>query len=711
MSRICFVSYEIHPTTWGGCGVLLHNAARVLLAQGHEVLFLLDVPEPYFRRFADQDRLRLPHPERCRAYHVDALCAGIPLQERDFPSLFAWKAYRFHFACQQVYAAERPDVFEFFDYCGVAYYALSAKAAGSNFERSHLAIRLHNSVEMMDVHEATKPLRFDRYTLYALEHSALRLAESVLYPSPSYLRDGYRPHYEEWFGRAVCSQPPLVVRPQAALPRRDADVALFYGRLFTWKGVDLFVDAAIAYLENAANPPLQFYLVGNDSGQAPIDVPDYKTYLLRKIPPKHQQRFAFTGWLDWQQLAGLLPRVRFGVFPSYFESFCYALHEVYLARIPVIVSDKPGTRDFFCHEQNALLFDGSVEDLTRQMERLAADADLRDRLTLPYPVATAPMGDFYERPLKESWIERQTPARRPSLLVGLIEDGPERTAATLEALAESRVANMRVIRLRAADEDPAGAATWLLGALRTLHDHEGNSLLPTEVRTGETLLILRGGDVPHPEYLGRCLDTLARQPQIAFVGSWKQIVAGGDVRIEAFPLDAVAELAPLRGASPFSRYVLRTVPDKLLIDLFPPSAGLWGESAYLWDLDSGRQCGLTIPEVLLSQPAEPAAAISQSTLAYLVLRDKSPWRKTRLTRYLLELWAELARPAPPTPSPAGQHRRWIERVRSGSRRSVGRALRTFRPGRIRAVGKTCLKLLFALSPTRSTPLPRAGSVE
>ena len=92
--------------------------------------------------------------------------------------------------------------------------------------------------------------------------------------------------------------------------------------------------------------------------------------------------------------------------------------------------------------------------------------------------------------------------------------------------------------------------------------------------------------------------------------------------------------------SPLSRYVLRTSPGKLLIDLFPPGVGMWGELAHLWELDTGRQCGLTIPEVLITQQAEPVQVINPSSLSYLVLRDKSPWRKTRLAHYLLEAWGQ-----------------------------------------------------------------------
>lgn len=407
-----------------------------------------------------------------------------------------------------------------------------------------------------------------------------------------------------------------------------------------------------AYLENPANPRLQFYLVGNDSGQPPIDVPDYRTYLLRKIPRKHRESFVFTGWLAWNDFAELLPRVRLGVFPSYFESFCYALHEVYLAKVPVIVSNRPGTKDFFRHEENSLLFDGSVDDLTRQMERLAGDADLRSRLACPYPVATDPLGSFYEGPRAESWIRWGTP-ERPSLLVCVIEEKGEPRPPVLEPLAASQLQNMRVVRLCPADDSGDQAAAWLLGGLYTLHAQDGAPLLPTEVRTSQSLLIVRGSDMPSPGFLGRCLDTLARQPQIGFVGSWKRIVDGAEVRTDVFPLDAALELVPLRGGTPLSRCMVRTPEGKLLLDLFPTNAGRWGEMAYLWDLDTGARCGITIPEVLMTQQAEHEGAIALPTLSYLVLRDQSAWRKTRLAKYLLTMRGQAATPSPP-PQPAPQ---------------------------------------------------------
>ncbi len=638
MSRICFVSYEIHPTTWGGCGVLLYNAAHVLLSEGHEVVFLLDIPYEYFERFKSHDQLSWPGADRCRAYHVDTLCGALDLTENDFVSEFAWKAYRFHYACNQVYDIEKPDLIEFFDYCGVSYYALTAKVAGLGYKNCHLAVRLHNSIELMDTYEPTKAHTFDRYSLYALEHGALRLAETSLYPSLTYFQHAYQPHYEPWFGQQVCSQSPLVTRPKRNHASADADGVLFYGRLFTFKGVDIFVDAAVAYLDNPSNPRVQFYLVGYDSHQPPTGSGSYEDYLWRKIPPQHRTQFSFRGFLSWPQLEELLPHIKFGVVPSYYESFSYAAHELYAAGVPLIVSDIAGFRDFFQHDVNALVFDGTVSDLTRQMERLSSDKDLRQRLSFPFPVADQPLGSFYSGPFSSSWIDLSTVESLPSLLVCLIDNGGSDAERTLAAVEAAGLTHCQVVRMRKATNLDKEITTWLLGALYTLHDRFGRPLAPTDVRTAEVLIILQSGDVPYADYLTRSLEILRRQPQIAYVSSWKYMTKDGQLKLNCFPLDILLELVPLYRMSALNRCFMRTSSGQLLIDLFDPRANVYGELAYLWDLDTERQCGLTIPEPLIEQAAEEVPSAEPRLLAYLFMRDRSIWRKARLSRYLLTIW-------------------------------------------------------------------------
>lgn len=632
MKRICFVTHEIAPTTWGGCGVLLYNAACMLLRKGHEVIFVLDLPHDYFDRFQGVDRLRFPNPEKCRAYHVESIVARSDLNENSFPFPSLWKAYRIHLACKYVAEREQPDLIEFHDFLGVGHYALTAKAVGLCYQATHLAVRLHSSIEVMDIHSSSARLHAHNHFVHDLERSALQLAEAILYPSPSYLREAYQPFYPLWFGRVVESQSPLVDVPSKNNYSDEDHVILFYGRIFSMKGVDVFVDAAVEMLRRCSE--VRFVLAGYDSREAPDGSLTYEQFLRSKIPSRFQSAFEFVGQLDRLQVESLLPRVRFAVFPNHYESFCYAAHELYAAGIPVIVSNIPGFRDFFRHEENALVFDGTVEDLARQMMRLWNDHALRQRLIFPYPVATRPLGDIYDNPPRDSWIVRGDHASCSLLVCVIGEEGAlfQETIGSLERVHKS---DMRIVHLRPAGSTKNEARGWVLGQLFQFRSLEGDALLPTEVRTCQALLLLRAGDRVAPDFIRVACNTLARQPQIGFVGAWHRVRAAEKECIENFPFDASPELLPFLSGKMLHRFVVRTLPDRMLIDVFDSKAGACGEIAYVWSLDAQGQRGLIIPEPLVERGEEPHAVPSLNELSALILRDTSYWHQSRLARLLV----------------------------------------------------------------------------
>ncbi len=264
MSRICFVGNEIYPTTTGGAGFLVFNLARALLVEGHEVILLLNMSKADYARFTSTDCRLLDGGAKLRSYHVDALCAGQKLKESDFLSRYTWEAYRYDAACRQVYELEKPDIIEFVDYCGPAYYALNAKLCGLSYQETRLVVRLHGPLELIDQSTAYQALDFDRFTAYALERQCFRLAEATLYATPSFLEAYYDRQAEPWFGEAVYAPPPtgsFPTRPSEAL---GANIMLFYGRLFAWKGPERFVDAALSLLASQPESDWQFYLVGYD---------------------------------------------------------------------------------------------------------------------------------------------------------------------------------------------------------------------------------------------------------------------------------------------------------------------------------------------------------------------------------------------------------------------------------------------------------------
>jgi len=638
MKKICFVSFEIHPTVKGGCGVFLSNAAQILLTSGFEVVFLLDVSKKEFNQFSQVDRLNLPNADHCRAYHVQAMTQDIGLGIRDFKSIFEYRSYRFQVALGKVYDLEQPDVIEFFDYCGVGYFALNSKVLGLNYREAHLAVRLHGSLELIDRQQPGNYHGLDRYIMYGLEHHALRLAETVLYPSRNFLEAEYSPNYEPWFGENLPSAPPLLDVPDSVVPQAGGDIVLFYGRLVGIKGIDLFVDAAILYLSDPDQPRLRFYMAGYDSYLPPGMKSSYQAYLRQKIPYKFQDAFVFTGYLNRQELQGLLPKVAFAVVPSYFESFCYAAHELYAAGIPMIVNAIPVFREYFRHRENALHFDGTVNDLARQITLLSNDLELRQKITHPYPVIPEPLGGFYASSKHPSWIVPKNGLEGSALLVCVINDRPDRLDRTLKPFLPIQSERIRLIILHPVQNAaPGKPIAWFLGGLYTFEDDQKRTLNPPQIITEDALLILKAGDSIDPEYIELGLDVLQRQAQISFVGCWKRVQHRFKSKMERFPLDAALELLPLLQSSIFSRFIMRTDPGKLLIDLFDPRAAQLGELAYLWEKDQDTSCGIIIPKELVSYYRDKSTILQTDLFDYLLIRDDHPWRKRRLARLLLSL--------------------------------------------------------------------------
>ncbi len=655
MARLCFASFEIYPTVKGGAGVLLHNVARLLLGEGHEVLFLLDLTAAEFQRFDQIDRLQLPNPQACRAYRVEDLAGDLPIKPGDFRSVFEYRSYRFHKAASQLCRLEQPELIEFFEYTGSAYTALCAKAAGLDYAGTHISVRLHGSLELIDRQQPGSIHGIDRYLMYGLERHALRLAETVVYPSQAFLEQAYLPIYEPWFGQAVLSPPPLIDIPVAEASTQIADTALFYGRLHGIKGVDTFVDAAVLYLNEPSNPPLRFSLVGYDSHLPPGGEGSYQAYLLEKIPQHLRGAFQFHGQLSWSELGHLLPQVCFAAIPSHYESFCYAAHELYEARIPLIVSDLPAFQGIFQHERNALVFDGSASDLAVQMKRLRQDDALRQRITRPYPVSKKTLDAYYQESGHPGWIETRPVTEPLSLLVCILCDHPEGLASTLAGLKSADLPELQIVLLLPWGKDngiesfsglPAetmqegrlnATPAWLLGKMYTLYDLAGRALAPTELLTAQALLLLCSGDRLDNRFLQVGLSTLSRQPQINFVSCYKDIHDGARGFIDTFPIDAAPELAPFLSLQLFTRAILRTSPGQLLIDVFDPRAGRYGELEALWRLDTAEATGIVIPEVLLHLDASEPPPLDEKTLDYIILRDDQPWRKSRLSSFPLTL--------------------------------------------------------------------------
>jgi glycosyltransferase involved in cell wall biosynthesis len=604
--------------------MLIHHAAELLLRQGHRVTFLLDVPLHEFVQFMERDRLLFSNPQECTAYHVGTLCSDLPYHLEQVSSWSAWQSLRFAHAFAALLRRDRIDFAEFVDYCGLGYYAMVDKVYARDTPSPVLGVRLHNSIELIDRYGATRELARERHRLYGLERSAIRLAEVVLAPTWTYYEKHYRSDYNLDPRKVVVSQSPKLgfARVRCRPGREGPFSILYFGRLMQFKGVDQLIHAAVALFERHGELRGTVELVGPDSTASPF-ADSYVKYLETLVPAALRERFIFRGALSHTEMPDLLDHVLFAVFPNRFESFCYALHEIYDAGVPVIVNDLAGVADFFHHEQNALVYNGTTSGLLEKMERLVFDDELRERLARPSAVADQPLGDYYGRPVALAPLRDDAQGRARGirgLCVVLARTGSEPRERTLDALRRQTDQAFDVVCLTEARSGHA-ETLWWLGTPWRVHRPDGVGIPATQIVARDALAILEAGDRPDPEWFERSARVLGNRSEMAFTGTWLR----REGRVIPSWLDIAPELHPFEQGCRLTRALVRTQPGQLLVDVLDPDLGALGEIGFIWKTVAAVGPGCLLPQPLLEIAAAEPPALDTYLLAFLVARYGSPF--------------------------------------------------------------------------------------
>ena len=645
MAVICFVTFEIHPTTRGGVGVLLHHAATNLLARGHEVVFLLDVPKKQFRKFNEFDRLKLPNSHNCRAHDARAMTADFPWpSDAEIPCGIQRRVAAYAHAYKKLLIAEpNLDFVEFIEYTGIGYYAMRDRLFGREPEgvkKPTIGVRLHNPLELIDRFSPTSEMGRSRYGLYGFERGGIALAEAVLTPTRPYYEAYFKDDYALCERRVVVSQSPKQPLPAVNASRDErANTITFVGRMWHFKGVDQLVHAAVALLRDRPELDWRFECIGPDSKESPFHG-SFTEYLLTMVPEAMRERFEFTGNLSHEQIAERLQRSAFAVFPNRFESFCYALHETYDAGVPVVINELPGYAAFFEDGKNCVAYDGTTEGLTGAMARMIDDPALRERVRKPYEVATEPLGTFYDDPAPRVALADADSVVEPgdALVLVLCPSRVEQARPTLEALARQTHRRFRTVCLVGAEPD-SEETLWLLGRAWHARSPDGTALGGDALTTAEGLAILRAGDKPEPAWLGSCMGALACGSQLHAAGTWG--TRGG--RLAPTQLDVCPETWAYEHGGTLTRLVHRTKPGRVAIDLFDTNLGPLGEiglvlerCAHADGAAGGHRCAV-LPEPMVSLAAEPEIEIADGVWDYLAHRCLTPFGDR------MAIWSGLAR--------------------------------------------------------------------
>ena len=292
--RICIATYEfVGPTKTGGIGTAYTSLAEALAEAGHEVTVLyLGLRDP-------EAGTPFSHWEDHYARKGIRL---IELPESDLPRVFYG-----HFEAKRSYLAymwlaeadrERPfDVIHFPETLGHGYYSLLAKRQGWAFGRATIAIGVHSSTYWVMETNRVAYLTGQEFAADFLERASVALADVVISPS-AYMVD--------WMQAKGWTLPERVFVQQyvrsrvVAEDRRergdggdggdrdgDADDAeaggideiVFFGRLETRKGIELFCDALDRLAGDGALPDVSIAFMGK---QTAIDGVWAKQYLAKR---------------------------------------------------------------------------------------------------------------------------------------------------------------------------------------------------------------------------------------------------------------------------------------------------------------------------------------------------------------------------------------------------------------------------------------------
>lgn len=390
-TAICFVTNELYPLGPGGIGRMLYNFAKHNEDMGLPADLHFLVPQALIESRPDARDLLQSAFDGIATIHVCPSLqntftpmAQLLARAQAHPWTSEWlfgDSYRYYLG---LLAAEercgKPfDIIEFPDFGGWGVATVEAKRAGIAFADTLIAARIHSTQGML---YGVERFAYDpghwAGIMFDAERHLFANADLIVGHDPAITAHTARFYglEERWQGRSMLEFPPVFVNVGAGVyeradkvvvPRdeRDCSDFIFGSRLQPVKRPDLYIRAAILFLERHPDHGGMFRLVCNGwdrnfvdglKSLVPEDMAD-RIVFLEKAAPEERLHFIDNSIV---------------VVPSDYESLCLFAFEAALAGRTVILNGACPAfgNDFRWHDgDNCLLFDGSVESLTGTMER------------------------------------------------------------------------------------------------------------------------------------------------------------------------------------------------------------------------------------------------------------------------------------------------------------------------------------------------------
>jgi O-antigen biosynthesis protein len=511
---ICLVTAELaylHKN--GGIGTSTWLLAHALAGAGFRVhrLYTGQVPNGDTSRHTRQ---RL-HAAGIGLTVLDEVPVPPCLARYPHASSHVWRSEQIDFALSRLHAAHRFDLVEFPELAGLGFRAVQAKRAGLAYQDVGLVVKLHGSNQWCRdasrrwLHNTTE-LLLDHVERYSFDHADIQL-------SPCRYMLDYATGID-WRVRCDARVVPYVYPQTLGLPpasgNQQAPRVVFFGRLETRKGLEIFIAAA-----QRLDPAIEVVFLGR--GLELTGGGDALAYLRAQM--KGRTYRLLTDLDQEQAVRYLLDRPCLAVMPSLVDNSPNTVIECVVNCIPFLAANTGGIPEIVSDPglRQRILFEPTAEDLHRCLtDYLSLPAterqEIQDQVGRLVDVAAhnrQVVAEYRELVERWRWQHPRTddvpPARKtpPLVTVAVTCTVPDHTLAdTLQSLDEQTHGQLEVLVI-----DRAAGAKPLHQALQQAR--------------GEFFLPLAGGDLARPRMIELLVRVLQDREDLAAVSCYYHVFA------------------------------------------------------------------------------------------------------------------------------------------------------------------------------------------
>ncbi len=338
--KVAIVTPDIvGPIRNGGIGTAYTSLARALAAAGHDVTIVYTLG-----RHCENGDIG----DWVASYRKDSI-RFVPLEEPGGPAVFHGPRTSFT-VYQWLKTNGGFDVVHFPEWNGSGFSSIKAKRLGLALERTLLCVGTHSPTLWHDLADKRTVESLEQLERDFLERQSVEGADIVVSPSQYLLR---------WMSEAGWALPdrsyvqpyvsPVAWRPSQSQELRRIDELVFFGRLESRKGLELFCDAvdrlvAAALLQHATVTFLG--KVGRVAGRDGLE------YLRDRASGWTRPWQAFVDWNQTEAVEYLASRRVLAVMPSLADNTPNTVLECLAAGIPLVSSTVGGIPEMIAAEDH-----------------------------------------------------------------------------------------------------------------------------------------------------------------------------------------------------------------------------------------------------------------------------------------------------------------------------------------------------------------------